>query len=66
VDHKKNSYDKQLKNIKDLFNQRKINLDEQKVLGVEKANCMYLNLSRMDIRLWQNIVENGQTSDIIK
>ena len=49
-----------------MFNQRKINTDQTKCLGVEKANCMYNNLSRLDIRLWQNIYDSGQNVETIK
>jgi len=54
-----------LKYINDLFNQRKINEDNKKFLGIEKAHCLYYDLSRMDILLWKNIAELGEDLGMI-
>ena len=35
-------------------------------LGVEKACCLYYQLSKMDIQLWQNINKSGETLEVIE
>ena len=49
------SYRKQLKQINNYYNQRKINKDGQNTLGIEKAHCMYYNQTRIDILIWENL-----------
>lgn len=59
------SYNKQLNMINDSFNQRKLFRDNSKFLGVEKAQCLYYPLSKMDLLLWQNINILGEKSELI-
>ena len=35
-------------------------------MGIEKANCIYYNHSRIDVVLWKDIQQNGETKEIIK
>ena len=35
-------------------------------MGIEKAHCIYYDLSRMDILLWKNIKELGEDLEMIK
>lgn len=59
------SYSKQLKCIIDLFNQRKVFEDNKRYLGVEKAHCLYYDLSKIDILLWKNLCELGEDPELI-
>lgn len=49
------SYTKQVAMITEYNNQRKVHQDQAKYLGVERAQCLFYPLSRMDIVIWQNI-----------
>ena len=60
------SYQKQIQNINDFYNQRKLNEDNMLTLGVERASCLYYNLSKIDIQIWRDIIESGETVDIIQ
>ena len=55
------SYTKQLNGINQFFNQRKLFHTNKVYLGIEKAHCLYFDLSRMDITLWKNLAEHGET-----
>ena len=66
IDLDRVSYRKQLKNINGFYNQRKINRNHERILGVEKAQCLYFPISRIDIIIWQNIDKQGEKADIIK
>jgi hypothetical protein len=46
------SYTKQLNNITNMFNQRKIYQDGAKFLGIERPSVIFYPLSRMDLVLW--------------
>ena len=35
-------------------------------MGIEKAHCLYYDLSRIDILLWKNISELGEDLEMIK
>ena len=59
------SYRKQLTMMRDFFNQRKVSHDGSRFLGVERACNLYYPLSRMDLLLWQNIVEVGANPDLV-
>jgi hypothetical protein len=52
--------------IDDFFNQRKLYEDSSKFLGVEKAQCLFYPLSRMDLLLWANINELGEKPELIQ
>jgi len=52
LDHSCISYSKQIRNINQIYNQRKIFHDNQRFLGVETASCLYYPLSHMDILYW--------------
>ena len=59
------SYTKQLNNITNMFNQRKIYQDGAKFLGTEKSSVLFYPLSRMDLVLWQSIYALGEDPDLI-
>ena len=60
------SYTKQLNSINNFFNQRKVYIDNQKILGVEKANCIFYPVSRMDLILWKDINVLGEKAELIQ
>ena len=59
------SYAKQLRCLDQLYNQRKLFEDNRKFLGIEKANCLYFDLSRMDVLLWRDINAVGESAELI-
>lgn len=63
---KSTSYGKQLKMIVDFYNQRKVYEDNSKILGVEKAYCLFYPLNRMDLLLWCNINLLGEKAQLIQ
>lgn len=52
--------------INDFFNQRKVYIDNQKFLGVEKASSLFYPLSKMDLILWRDINDLGEKAELIK
>lgn len=59
------SNSKQLKFLDQLFNQRKLFEDNRKFLGIEKAQCLYFELTRMDVLLWKDINAIGESAELI-
>ena len=47
------------------YNQRKVFEDNKKFLGIEEANCLYNDLTRMDIVLWKDINAIGESPELI-
>ena len=59
------NYTKQRNNINDLYNQRKIYLDNNRFLGTENAHALYYPLCHMDILIWSNIYALGEDPELI-
>ena len=51
--------------MNELANQRKVYEDNRTFLGVEKAHCLYYDLSKIDILLWKNIHDLGGSPELI-
>ena len=60
------SYMKQLSMIVDFYNQRKVYEDNSRILGVEKAHCLFYPLTRMDLLMWENINALGEKAELIQ
>ena len=39
--------------------------DNRKFLGIEKAQCLYFELTRMDVVLWKDINAIGESAELI-
>ena len=59
------SYNKQLNMINEYFNQRKLDIINEKLLGVEKASVLFYPVNRMDLILWNSIILLGERPDLI-
>ena len=57
---------KQIKCIQQFSNQRKLYEDNEKFLGVEKAHCLFYDLSKMDVMIWKNLEDKGNQLSQIK
>lgn len=60
------SYNKQLNMINEYFNQRKLDIINEKLLGVEKASVLFYPVNRMDLILWNSIILLGERPDLIQ
>lgn len=60
------NYNKQLGNLEKLNNQRKLFDDDRKFLGIEKANCLFFENTRMDIALWRDLNAHGESPELIR
>lgn len=63
---KSRSYMKQLEMIVQFYNQRKVYEDNSKILGVEKAYCLFYPLNRMDLLMWENMNFLGEKAELIQ
>ena len=52
--------------INDFFNQRKLNIVNEKLLGVEKSSFLYYPVNRMDLILWNDINLLGEKPEFMK
>ena len=52
--------------IVDFYNQRKVYEDNSKILGIEKAYCLFYPLNRMDLLLWNDINMLGEKAELIQ
>jgi hypothetical protein len=52
--------------INNFFNQRKVYIDNQKFLGVEKPGVIFYPVSRMDLILWNDINLLGEKAELIR
>lgn len=59
LDIKSRSYNKQAYMINEFYNQSKIFWNGSKFLGIEKANCLFYSLNRMNVIYWRDIYALG-------
>jgi hypothetical protein len=52
--------------INDFFNQRKLNIVNEKLLGVEMSSTLYYPVNRMDLILWNDINLLGEKPEFMK